>query len=127
MHPSTNPKGSRMSTMIDQKDRDGPTSRLQGHDAKEEILIDGDVCAIVVRADYDQSGIQFFTPSTFSQQLAAMCYAPGKVIGAHTHNPVRAKYSTRRKHCSFVKASCRSISLIESSNIVRGVSSAPET
>jgi mannose-6-phosphate isomerase-like protein (cupin superfamily) len=78
-----------MPTMIDRKDRDGLTSRLDVHDAKEEILIDGDVCAIIVRADYDQSGIQFFTPSTFSQQLAAMSYAPGKVIGAHTHNPVR--------------------------------------
>jgi mannose-6-phosphate isomerase-like protein (cupin superfamily) len=78
-----------MSTLIHPKDRDGPTSRLQGRDAKEEILIDGDVCAIVIRAEYDEPGIQFFTPSTFSQQLAAMSYAPGKVIGAHTHNPVR--------------------------------------
>ena len=55
----------------------------------ENILIDEEICAILVRAGYDQLGIQFFTPSEYSQQLASMSYAPGKVIAAHTHNPVR--------------------------------------
>ena len=55
---------------------------------KEEILIDGELCAIIVPAGFDEPGIQFFTSNDLSQQLASMSYAPGKVIPAHTHNPV---------------------------------------
>jgi mannose-6-phosphate isomerase-like protein (cupin superfamily) len=58
---------------------------------KEDIVIDGQLCAIILYASYDQPGIQFFTPNEFSQQLASMSYAPGKVIPAHTHNPVQRK------------------------------------
>ena len=60
---------------------------------KEEILIDGDLCAIIVPASFDESGIQFFTSNDLSQQLASMSYAPGKIIPAHTHNPVRRDVS----------------------------------
>lgn len=56
---------------------------------KEEIHVDGQLCAIILRSTYDHAGIQFFTPSDFSQQLASMSYLPGKVIPAHTHNPVQ--------------------------------------
>ena len=56
---------------------------------KEEIFIDGQLCAIVLGADYDKSGIQFFTSNELSQQLASMSYKPGKIIPAHTHQPVR--------------------------------------
>ena len=55
---------------------------------KEEIFIDGQLCAILLRAGYDESGIQFFTSDELSQQLASMSYKPGKVIPAHTHQPV---------------------------------------
>jgi mannose-6-phosphate isomerase-like protein (cupin superfamily) len=55
---------------------------------KEEIIIDGQLCAIILAADLDEPGIQFFTSGELSQQLASMSYAPGKVIPAHTHNPV---------------------------------------
>jgi|ERR1700685_981501 mannose-6-phosphate isomerase-like protein (cupin superfamily) len=56
---------------------------------KEEIFVDGRLCAILLRASYDESGIQFFTSHELSQQLASMSYKPGKVIPAHTHRPVR--------------------------------------
>jgi hypothetical protein len=56
---------------------------------KEEILIDGRLCAIIVRAEYDENGIQFFTANELSQQLASMSYGPGTVIQAHTHQEVR--------------------------------------
>jgi hypothetical protein len=59
------------------------------HDGREDIVIDGNVCAIVIRAEYDRPGIQFFTPNELSQQLASMSYPPGKMIAAHTHQPVR--------------------------------------
>jgi mannose-6-phosphate isomerase-like protein (cupin superfamily) len=55
----------------------------------EEIRIEGRLCAVILRADFDEPGIRFFTPDDFSQQLASMSYAPGKVIPAHTHNPVQ--------------------------------------
>jgi hypothetical protein len=56
---------------------------------KEEIIIDGQLCAIILKADYDESGIQFFTANDLSQQLASMSYKPGKIIPAHTHQLVR--------------------------------------
>jgi quercetin dioxygenase-like cupin family protein len=56
---------------------------------KENIVIDGQLCAIILYASYDQPGIQFFTPNELSQQLASMSYSSGKVIPAHTHNPVQ--------------------------------------
>jgi mannose-6-phosphate isomerase-like protein (cupin superfamily) len=56
---------------------------------KEEVLVDGRLCAIIVRSDYDETGIQFFTSSELSQQLASMSYQAGKIIPAHTHRPVR--------------------------------------
>jgi hypothetical protein len=55
----------------------------------EELRIDGELCAIILPARYDEPGIQFFTPGEFSQQLASMSYSTGRIIPAHTHNPVR--------------------------------------
>lgn len=59
------------------------------HKVKEEIVLDGQLCAIILRAAYDEPGIQFFTPYGFSQQLASMSYPAGRLIPVHTHNPVR--------------------------------------
>ena len=56
---------------------------------KEEIRIERKVCAVILRAGFDEPGIRFFTPNDYSQQLASMSYKPGKVIPAHTHNPVQ--------------------------------------
>lgn len=56
--------------------------------AVEEICIDGRLLALIVRAEHDVEGVQFFTSNELSQQLAAMSYARGKVIPAHTHNLV---------------------------------------
>jgi hypothetical protein len=55
---------------------------------KENIIINGQLCAIILYARYDEPGIRFFTPNEFSQQLASMSYQPGKIIPAHTHNSV---------------------------------------
>jgi mannose-6-phosphate isomerase-like protein (cupin superfamily) len=56
---------------------------------KEDVFIDGRLCAIILRAEYDESGIHFFTADELSQQLASMSYKPGKIIPAHTHQEVR--------------------------------------
>jgi mannose-6-phosphate isomerase-like protein (cupin superfamily) len=60
---------------------------------KEEIIIDGQLCAIILPADFDEPGIHFFTSNDLSQQLASMSYAPGKTIPAHTHNRVSREVS----------------------------------
>jgi hypothetical protein len=60
---------------------------------KEEIIIDGELCAILIKANFDEPGIRFFTPAELSQQLAAMSYGSGTLIPAHTHNPVRREVS----------------------------------
>jgi hypothetical protein len=42
--------------------------------------------ALIVRAEYDEPGIKFFTPANFSQQVAYMQHPEGHKIGAHFHN-----------------------------------------
>ena len=54
----------------------------------EQISNDGKVFSIIVRSEYQQQGIHFFTPNDFSQQLAYMHRPQGYVIAPHVHNPV---------------------------------------
>ncbi|PKN06391.1 MAG: hypothetical protein CVU72_04710 [Deltaproteobacteria bacterium HGW-Deltaproteobacteria-7] len=42
--------------------------------------------ALIIRAEYDEPGIHFFTPANFSQQVAAMTRPAGHKISAHVHN-----------------------------------------
>lgn len=56
---------------------------------QEYIYIDSILCAILLPADFNEPGIHFFTQNSFSQQMGAMSYPSGKLIPAHTHNPVR--------------------------------------
>ena len=55
-----------------------------------QIIRDKDrqICAIIIRSDFEQGGIRFFTPPEFSQQLAYMKYEKGKIIEPHVHNEV---------------------------------------
>lgn len=45
--------------------------------------------AIVIRRNYSEPGINFFTPDEFSQQLAFMKHPSGKIIQPHVHNSVQ--------------------------------------
>jgi hypothetical protein len=56
---------------------------------REEIVLDGKLCAIILFASFDEQGIQFFTPPNLEQQLGSMSYSAGWIIPAHTNNPVR--------------------------------------
>lgn len=49
---------------------------------REEIL------AIILSREFNEAGIHFVTPPSFSQQLAYMRHPAGKVIQPHVHNPV---------------------------------------
>jgi hypothetical protein len=44
--------------------------------------------ALIIRADYDEPGIHFFTPDSFSQQVAYMKHPKGHKIAAHVHNMI---------------------------------------
>lgn len=54
----------------------------------ESILHNGEVLALILRADYRAEGIRFFTPDHFSQQLAYMNRPQGYSIPPHVHNAV---------------------------------------
>lgn len=54
----------------------------------ENIERDGQLFAVILRTNFQQPGIHFFTPGTFSQQLAYMNHPTGKIIDPHVHNPV---------------------------------------
>jgi len=63
----------------------------------ERVEHQGEVLAVIVRADFAKDGIEFFTPDHFSQQLAYMKRPAGHVIEAHEHNPVPREVSYTRE------------------------------
>jgi hypothetical protein len=54
----------------------------------EHITHKSELLAIIVRHEYTEDGIHFFTPDDFSQQLAYMHHPKGKIIEPHVHNVV---------------------------------------
>ena len=54
----------------------------------EQIFDEYRMIAIIVYADYKPDGIKFFTPNSFSQQLACMKRPKGYLIPPHVHKPV---------------------------------------
>ena len=54
----------------------------------ENIEYEGQILAIIIRNNFHKSGIHFFTPNEFSQQLAYMNHPSGKIIEPHFHKPV---------------------------------------
>ena len=57
----------------------------------EQIFDDYRMIAIIVYAEYEKEGIDFFTPNNFSQQLAYMKHPKDYKIGSHVHKPVPRK------------------------------------
>jgi len=54
-----------------------------------ESIVEGlEPIALIIKANYDEIGIQFFTPPNFSQQLAFMKHGKGTKISPHLHNLV---------------------------------------
>ncbi len=57
----------------------------------EEIFF-GDIClAIIIRSEFKDNGIKFFTPGEFSQQLGYMNRPAGYIIEPHVHKSVERK------------------------------------
>jgi mannose-6-phosphate isomerase-like protein (cupin superfamily) len=55
----------------------------------ERVVSKGEILAIIIRRDFSGSGVQFFTPNDFSQQLGYMEHPAGKVIRPHVHSAVQ--------------------------------------
>ncbi len=55
----------------------------------ERIVHEGELLAIIVRRDFSEPGVHFFTPKEFSQQLGYMEHPAGKRIQPHVHLPVQ--------------------------------------
>jgi uncharacterized protein YjlB len=59
-----------------------------------EEIYDGDVLlALILRSNFSQEGIHFFTPKEFSQQLGYMKRPKGYLIQPHIHNHVNRDVS----------------------------------
>lgn len=54
-----------------------------------EVTYKNQLLAIILSAKFEEPGIHFFTPDSFSQQLAYMKHPTGKTIPPHVHNQVR--------------------------------------
>lgn len=69
----------------------------------ERIAHEDKELALIIRSSYRNDGIEFFTPSTYSQQIGYMNRPAGYVIPPHVHNPVaRAVHYT--KEVLFIKS-----------------------
>lgn len=55
----------------------------------ERIENKGELLAIIIKHNSSEPGVHFYTPDTFSQQLAYMQHTAGKIIEPHVHNPVQ--------------------------------------
>jgi hypothetical protein len=54
----------------------------------EKIQADEKPIAIIVRSDFNQPGVNFFSPFEFSQQLGILVHPPGNEVKAHVHNVI---------------------------------------
>ena len=55
----------------------------------ESIKFGNSTLSIIVRKNFHQSGIHFFTPNDYSQQLGYMSHPKGKEIQPHVHRKVQ--------------------------------------
>lgn len=63
----------------------------------EHIVRDGRTLAIVLRSSFQKTGVQFFTPESYSQQLGYMHHPRGKIIEPHRHLEVRREITTTQE------------------------------
>jgi mannose-6-phosphate isomerase-like protein (cupin superfamily) len=51
----------------------------------EQITLNNQIIAIIIRNDFHKDGLEFFTPGDFSQQLGYMKHNKGATIQEHVH------------------------------------------
>jgi hypothetical protein len=65
--------------------------------------------AILIKADESVSGIEFFSPSDFSQQIGLMTRPAGYKVPAHIHNLVERKIEHTQEVLMIRRGSCEVI------------------
>lgn len=85
----------------------------------EEINYNGIVYAHILRNNYKSDGIQFFTPSNYSQQLGYMNRKEGYKIVPHYHNlnPRTVHYT---QEVLFIKTGKVQVSFYNTDGIIQG-------
>jgi mannose-6-phosphate isomerase-like protein (cupin superfamily) len=63
----------------------------------EHVNSESHTLALIVRAQFQDAGVHFFTPGSYSQQLAYMHHPKGKVIEPHRHKPVKREITTTQE------------------------------
>jgi len=58
-------------------------------DDVEKITKGGKILAILLRKDFDEPGVHFFTPGEFSQQLGMLIHKKGKIVSRHKHKLIK--------------------------------------
>jgi len=74
-------------------------------DTVERIQHAGKELALILRSNFRREGIEFLTPSTYSQQLGYMHRPQGYEIAPHVHKPVRRSVQYT-KEVLFIKSGC---------------------
>jgi len=59
----------------------------------EEIRHQDRLLALILKADYDQPGLNFLTPQDLPLQMGYMTHPTGKEIAPHVHNLVKREIS----------------------------------
>jgi hypothetical protein len=58
-------------------------------DDVEKITKGGKILAILLRKEFDEPGVHFFTPGEFSQQLGMLIHKKGKIVSRHKHKLIK--------------------------------------
>ena len=88
----------------------------------EEVIIhDEKIIALIIRAGVSVSGVKFFTPSEFSQQLGIMNHKRGRIIQPHTHNKVRREVVVTQEVLIIRKGKMRVLLYTEDRQFLRSV------
>jgi len=58
-------------------------------DGLEIVKEKNQVFAIIVRKEFNQPGVNFFTPDEFSQQLGTLIHKKGKKVQRHRHKLIK--------------------------------------
>jgi mannose-6-phosphate isomerase-like protein (cupin superfamily) len=63
----------------------------------DKIHYAGTEYAFIIRHEFNKDGVEFFTPSEYSQQIGYMKRTTGHVIPPHVHNPVHREVHYTRE------------------------------
>lgn len=55
----------------------------------EKIMAGGHIFAVILRREFNQPGVHFFTPGEFSQQLGVLIHEKGRTVSRHRHRLVK--------------------------------------